>query len=64
MPHGVDAVVSSLEPSYVEDEYMPSNVEDVRFNNDFVFVGGDPPCLGSSSSGFVFSGDGDGGIED
>jgi hypothetical protein len=38
---------------------MPNNVEDVRFRMDRVRLGGEVPLsLASSSSGFVFSGEG------
>lgn len=44
---------------------MPRRVEDVRFKIDRVRLGGEAPCnFASSSSGLVYSGDGDGGIED
>ena len=44
---------------------MPRSVEDVRFRMERVRLGGEMPCnFASSSSGFVYSGDGDGGMED
>lgn len=44
---------------------MPRSVEEVRFRIDRVRLGGEAPCnFASSRSGFVVSGDGDGGTED
>lgn len=56
---------SSLAPS-VAPEYMPRSVEDVRLRMDRVLLGGgDRSRLRAiKSSGFAYSGGGDGGIEE
>lgn len=56
----------SRRPSEPVPEYMPKSVDDVRLRIERVLLGDRevPFLLSNSSSGFMFSGEGDGGREE